>query len=159
MIEEILKIHNESFQEKKIEVVLQSDLPSVTLDHSELTHLFQNLITNAAKFLGDEPHPRIEIGGKAAEKEVAFFVKDDGIGIDPAYHEKIFDVFHRLHDVNVEGTGAGLAIVKKIIHSNRGKIWLESEKGKGTTSFFRLPRTDPPGRVNLADLGYHSLSP
>lgn len=142
VIEEVLKIDREYFQEKKIEVVCQSPLPHFTLGHSELTQLFQNLITNAAKFMGDQPHPRIEIGGKEAEKGVEFFVKDNGIGIDPAYHERIFDIFHRLQDVSVEGTGVGLAIVKKIIQSNKGKIRVESQKGKGATFFFWLPQTE-----------------
>ncbi|HZR45895.1 MAG TPA: ATP-binding protein [Candidatus Manganitrophaceae bacterium] len=141
VIEEILKIDKECLQQKKIEVLCRSPLPPFTLGHSELTQLFQNLITNAAKFMGDQPHPTIEIGGREVGKGVEFFVKDNGIGIDPAYHEKIFDIFHRLQDVEVEGTGVGLAIVKKIIQANRGKIRVESQKGKGATFFVWLPRT------------------
>jgi PAS domain S-box-containing protein len=142
VLEEILKINKESFQEKKIEVMIRSIFPPFIFEHTELTQLFQNLITNAAKFMGDQLHPRIEIGGMVVGTGVEFFVKDNGIGIDPAYHEKIFDIFHRLHDLQVEGTGVGLAIVKKIIHLNRGKIRLESQKGKGTTFFFWLPQTE-----------------
>lgn len=142
VIEKILKIHQPSFQKNKIEVVLQKPLPHFTLEHAQLTQLFQNLITNAAKFMGGQAHPRIEIGGKVVDKGVEFFVKDNGIGIDPAYHEKIFDLFHRLQDIQAEGTGVGLAIVKKIIHSNRGKVWLESEKGRGAAFFFWLPQRE-----------------
>ena len=143
-IEEILTVHKESFKAKHIEVVVQSPLPRFSLERSQLIQLFQNLITNAAKFMGGQAHPRIEIGGRATEKGAEFFVKDNGIGIDPTYHEKIFELFHRLQEVKVEGTGVGLAIVKKIIHSNRGKIWVESQKGKGTTFFFWLPSETEP---------------
>jgi len=145
VIEEILKGNRSFFQDKKIEVVVQAPLPHYVLERAQLTRLFQNLITNAAKFMGDQANPRIEIGGRVAEKGVEFFVKDNGIGIDPAYHEKIFDLFHRLHDVKAEGTGVGLAIVKKIVYSNRGKIWVESEKGKGATFFFWLPLAQDTG--------------
>ena len=141
VVEEILKMNKEYLQEKRVKVKIHSPFPGFKSDHTGLTQLFQNLITNAAKFMGDQANPLIEIGGREVEDGVEFFVKDNGIGIDPAYHEKIFDLFHRLHDVEVEGTGIGLAIVKKIIDQYRGKIWLESQKSKGTTFFFRLPRT------------------
>lgn len=145
-IREILRRHSASLQERKIEVVLRSPLPRFTLEATQLTQLFQNLITNAAKFMGDQPRPRIEIGGTAVEKGVEFFVKDNGIGIDPAYHEKIFDLFHRLHEVEVEGTGIGMTIVKKVVTLNRGKLRLQSRKGEGTTFFIWFPQTDPPGK-------------
>lgn len=142
VIIEILRSNKEFLQEKKIAVALQSPFPDFTLGETELTQLFQNLITNAAKFMGNQADPRIAIGGKVVGKGVEFFVKDNGIGIDPTYHEKIFELFHRLQDLETDGTGVGLAIVKKIIMCNRGKIRLESKKGEGSAFFFWLPQTE-----------------
>ncbi|MBI3596697.1 MAG: HAMP domain-containing protein [Nitrospirae bacterium] len=140
ILQEILDIHKEHFKEKKIEVVIQSTLPHFEFGRGHLAHVLQNLFTNAAKFMGNQSHPRIEVGGKEAEDWVEFYVKDNGIGIDPEYHEKIFGIFQRLKEVEVEGTGVGLSIVKKIVDLAGGKIWVESKKGKGATFFLRLPR-------------------
>jgi len=140
VLQQILEIHKERFSEKKIEVVLAQGIPDFFFDQTQLTQVFENLISNAAKFMGDQPHPRIEIGGKELNEGVEFYVKDNGIGIDPEYHEKVFSIFQRLKEVDVEGTGVGLSIVKKIIDLAGGKIWIESKKGEGTTFFFRLPR-------------------
>ena len=140
VIGEILEVHKERFRAKGIDVVLQSPLPAFVFGRGHLNQLFQNLITNAAKFMGDQARPRIEIGGREMEKEVEFYVKDNGIGIDPAYHEKIFGIFQRLQEVEVEGTGIGLSIVKKIVDLAGGKIRLESQKGQGTTFFVQFPR-------------------
>ena len=140
VLHQILEIHKERFAGKKIEVVLAQGIPDFFFDQTQLTQVFENLISNAAKFMGDQPHPRIEIGGKELNEGVEFYVKDNGIGIDPAYHEKVFSIFQRLKEVDVEGTGVGLSIVKKIIDLAGGKIWIESKKGEGTTFFFLLPR-------------------
>jgi signal transduction histidine kinase len=126
---EILDLHQQHFRVNKIQVVVQPSLPSFVFERVQLKQLFQNLITNAAKFMGDQPSPKIDI-----------YVKDNGIGIDPAYHDKVFGLFQRLKDVEVEGTGVGLSIVKKIVDLAGGKIWIESKKGEGTTFFIRLPR-------------------
>jgi len=147
-IEEILKINREVLQANKVEVILQSPLPPFYLERTALIQLFQNLVTNAAKFMGDQPHPRIEIGGKSVQMGVEFFIKDNGIGIAPEYHEKIFDIFQRLQDVETEGTGVGLAIVRKIIKLHKGKVRVESQKGMGTTFFIWLPRTEPPPKAS-----------
>src|SRR5579884_515746 len=140
VIAQILDIQKERFAEKKIEVVIQPSLPPFVFDKTALTQIFQNLITNAAKFMGDQPHPRIEIGGKMLTETIQFYVKDNGIGIDPEYHEKIFGIFQRLKEVEVEGTGVGLSIVKKIIDLAGGKVWVESKRGEGATFFVELPR-------------------
>ncbi|MBI1823133.1 MAG: HAMP domain-containing protein [Nitrospirae bacterium] len=139
-LKEILAIHKERFREKGIEAVIVPSLPDFKYERGHLTHLFQNLITNAEKFMGDQPHPRIEIGGREEKDSIEFYVKDNGIGIDPNYFDKIFGVFHRLKEVTVEGTGVGLSIVKKIVDMGGGKIWLESQKGAGTTFFVKFPR-------------------
>jgi signal transduction histidine kinase len=99
----------------------------------------QNLIDNAAKFTADQPNPQIHIGEYDLNGEKIFFVKDNGIGIDPAYHEKVFGLFDKLNPRS-EGTGVGLALVKRIIEVHGGRIWVESEgKGQGSTFCFTLP--------------------
>ncbi|MBK5190180.1 MAG: hypothetical protein JJE19_01585 [Methanosarcinales archaeon] len=87
---------------------------------------------------GDQPHPKIEIGHRIDIGERVFFVQDNGIGMDPSQHEKVFDLFYQV-DESGKGTGAGLAIVKRIIEVHGGRIWIESEKGKGCTVCFTLP--------------------
>jgi signal transduction histidine kinase len=100
----------------------------------------QNLLENAIKFMGNQPQPHIEIGTRGQDKRgyMIFFVKDNGIGIDSQYHEQVFKLFHRL-DQGIEGTGIGLALVKRIIETHGGRIWVESTAGKGATFCFTLP--------------------
>jgi signal transduction histidine kinase len=99
----------------------------------------QNLIDNAIKFMGDQPNPHITIGTTKDENNNSiFFVRDNGVGIDKQYHERIFTLFNKL-DVGAEGTGIGLTLIKRIIEIHNGRIWLESEPGKGTTFYFTLP--------------------
>ncbi len=121
-------------------VNIQAGLPSAYGDHQRLVEVVQNLVDNAAKFMGDQPDPRIEIGlgGQEAGKPV-FFVRDNGIGIAPEFHERIFGLFNKL-DPGSEGTGVGLALIKRIIEVHGGRIWVESEAGKGSTFYFTLPR-------------------
>jgi signal transduction histidine kinase len=139
---EILDLHQQLFLSKKIQVLIQPSLPSFTFEKMQSTQLFQNLITNSAKFMGDQPFPKIEIGGRALPESIEFYVKDNGIGIDPAYHDKVFGLFQRLKEVEVEGTGVGLSIVKKIVDLAGGRIWIESKKGEGTTFFIQFPRKE-----------------
>jgi light-regulated signal transduction histidine kinase (bacteriophytochrome) len=114
-------------------------LPEVMGDELQLIQLFQNLISNALKFHG-EAAPVIHIGAQLQGKEILFSVADQGIGIEPQYRERIFLLFQRLHGKKeYPGTGIGLAICKKIVDRHSGKIWLESEPGKGTTFYFTLP--------------------
>jgi signal transduction histidine kinase len=99
----------------------------------------QNLIDNAAKFMGDQPAPRIEIGVRKETGEHIFFVRDNGIGIYASHHEKVFGLFDKL-DPQSEGTGVGLALAKRIVEIHGGRIWVESEgKGKGSMFCFTLP--------------------
>lgn len=141
VIAQILDIQKERLAEKKVEVVIQPSLPHFVFDRTALTQIFQNLITNGAKFMGEQPRPKIEIGGKTLKNAVQFYVKDNGIGIDPEYHDKVFGIFQRLKEVEVEGTGVGLSIVKKVVDLAGGKIWIESKKGEGATFFVQLPRS------------------
>ena len=110
-------------------------------DRVRLMEVIQNLLENAVKFMGDQPAPAIRIGSFTNPKgEIIFFVEDNGIGIEPQYQERIFGLFNKL-DTNTEGTGIGLALVKRIIEVHNGRIWLESQPGRGSTFYFTLPIT------------------
>lgn len=114
-------------------------LPTVTGDATQLTQLFQNLIGNAIKFRGDEA-PRIHVGAVCEDDTWTISVRDEGIGIEPQYAERIFQIFQRLHGRDeYPGTGIGLAVCKKIVEGHGGRIWFESEPGKGCTFYFTLP--------------------
>jgi signal transduction histidine kinase len=107
-------------------------------DKPRLIEVLQNLIDNAAKFMGDQSAPRIEVGLNGYENGLPiFYVRDNGMGIDPAHHDRIFGLFNKL-DAASEGTGIGLSLVKRIIEVHGGRIWVESEPQKGTTFFFTL---------------------
>ncbi len=122
-----------------VQVKIAVGLPLVVCDRTRLVEVVQNLIDNAVKFMGDQPEPLIEIGVRYDEGTPVFFVKDNGSGIDPRYHDKIFGLFDKL-DPKSEGTGVGLALVKRIITVHGGRIWLESAGlGAGTTFCFTLP--------------------
>ena len=115
-------------------------LPAVRGDGLQLAQVLQNLISNGIKFHGPEP-PRIDISAREGTKEWIISVKDSGIGIDPEYADKLFKMFSRLHTKEeYPGTGLGLAISKKIVERHGGRIWFESEPGRGTTFFFTLPK-------------------
>jgi len=128
---------------KETDATITNDpLPVVIADDSQMIQLLQNLISNAIKFHGDEP-PRIHVSGEVKEDELVFSVKDNGIGIDSKYFEKIFVIFQRLHKKEkYGGTGIGLAVCKKIVQRHGGKIWVESELGKGSTFYFTINKTE-----------------
>lgn len=117
----------------------QPNLPAVHGDRQRLIEVLQNLLENAAKYMGEQVDPRIEIGQHGVENnKPIFYVKDNGIGIALEYHERIFGLFNKL-DPRSEGTGIGLALVKRIVEVHGGRVWLESELGKGSTFYFTLP--------------------
>jgi PAS domain S-box-containing protein len=121
-------------------IVINDDLPMVRADATQLNQLFQNLISNAIKFRGTEP-PGIRISADDLGSEWRFSVKDNGIGIDAQYADKVFVIFQRLHTrQEYPGTGIGLAICKRIVERHGGRIWFESEPGKGSTFYFTLPK-------------------
>jgi PAS domain S-box-containing protein len=125
-------------------VVLPGQLPKLTVDGSQLTQVFQNLIGNAIKFRG-ERSPEIRITADHRGSDWVFSVADNGIGIEPQYFERVFRVFQRLHTrARYPGTGIGLAICKKIVERHGGTIWIESKPGEGTTFFFTLPEHSRP---------------
>jgi signal transduction histidine kinase len=119
--------------------VIHDPLPTLSVDAGQIRQLFQNLVGNALKFRGEQP-PNIYIGAKRQEGRWVFSVRDNGIGIDPQYYEKLFQVFQRLHTrKDYPGTGIGLAICKKIVERHGGTIWVESQSGQGATFYFSIP--------------------
>jgi PAS domain S-box-containing protein len=119
-------------------VITHDKLPIIQADSGQMTQLFQNLIGNAIKFHGKEK-PRIHISAKTQEEEYLFSIKDNGIGIDPKYIDRLFKIFQRLHTKQeYPGSGIGLVICKKIVERHGGRIWLESRLEKGSTVYFTL---------------------
>lgn len=126
--------------EKNVSVQAQQKMPIVFVDQPRVIEVLQNLIDNAAKYMGKQKNPKIEIGyeGRDVNNYHVFFVKDNGMGIAPEYHEKIFGLFNKL-DIDSEGAGVGLALVKRIVEFHGGRIWVKSEAGRGSTFYFSLP--------------------
>jgi PAS domain S-box-containing protein len=128
-----------SFIKENKAIISHGSLPEVMIDSIQLVQIFQNLIINGIKF-HSEVAPKIHIAAEKKANEWVFSVQDNGIGIDPQYSEKIFEIFKRLYTrEKYSGTGIGLAICKKIIERHGGRIWVESELGKGSTFYFTLP--------------------
>ncbi len=114
-------------------------MPELRADPLQMRQLFQNLVGNALKFRGKRAL-KLDIGARRQGDSWAFFVKDNGIGIDRAHHQRIFSIFQRLHRRDeYPGTGIGLAICKKVVENHGGRIWVESEPGRGSTFYFTLP--------------------
>jgi PAS domain S-box-containing protein len=121
--------------------VTRDDLPDVVADRLQLAQLFQNLIGNALKFKGEEP-PAVHVGAERHNGEWILEVRDNGIGIEPQYVDRIFDIFERLHSrERYDGTGIGLSICKKIVERHGGRIWVESDAGHGSAFRFTIPAT------------------
>ena len=149
--------------ERGVDMEIGRDLPVVTGDRLQLVEVFQNLIENAVSYMGDQRAPRIEIGAEVRRVDAAtldaaaldavaldgvfetvVFVRDNGIGVDPRYHKKIFELFQRL-DADTEGTGIGLALVERIVKLHGGRVWVESAgSGQGSTFCFTVPQQSSP---------------
>jgi signal transduction histidine kinase len=138
IVQDALKAAEGVLKERQVQVVVEAIFPFVYADRSRIVQVMQNLISNAVKFMGDQTQPVIKIGFEEIDGEHIFFVQDNGIGIAKENQERIFELFNKL-DPNIEGTGIGLGIVKRIVEVHGGRIWVESDsKGKGSTFKFTL---------------------
>jgi len=138
IIQEALEQTAEQIKSSVAEISVAENLPTVHVDRMRIAEVLVNLIGNSIKYMSESASPKIAIGHYIKGKEAVFFVKDNGIGIDKSQHEKVFELFYKL-DKNSEGTGAGLAIVKRIIEVHGGHIWIESEKERGAWFISRCP--------------------
>ncbi len=141
LVHEVLEIVHGRLEERGVTVLTQPDLPPVHGDRQRLIEVLQNLVDNAAKYMGNQTEPRIEIGqhGEEDGDKLIFYVRDNGMGIPREHHERIFGLFDKL-DPKSDGTGVGLALVKRIIEVHGCRIWVESEAGIGSTFYFTIPR-------------------
>jgi C4-dicarboxylate-specific signal transduction histidine kinase len=144
LVEQVRKDLSPILAERGATLQVVGELPMVTCDRERFKELLTELTTNAIKF-NEQPQPVVEIG--VAKEEIGrytFYLKDHGIGIDEPYHESIFQLFYRLHQPEqYGGTGAGLAVCRRIVESHGGCIWVQSQLGAGATFFFTLPRRIP----------------
>ncbi len=148
LITQVLELLHGRISAGNIATHVAEKLPSVYGDRQRLFEVFQNLIDNAAKFMGEQPAPQISIGVQGElNGDPVFFVSDNGIGIAPQFKDKIFGLFDKLN-AQSEGTGIGLALVKRIVEYHKGRIWVESEVGKGATFFLSLPTQPEIDEVN-----------
>lgn len=140
VIDETIDLLTGPMETRKITLKVEENLPLIHGDHTRLIEIMQNLISNAIKFMGDQSHPLIEIGTRGVDTDgkPIFFVRDNGMGIEPEYQERIFGLFNRLNP-EIEGTGIGLTLVRRIVEVHGGRIWVESQPGNGATFLFSLP--------------------
>jgi PAS domain S-box-containing protein len=138
IVQEALLQTSQRIKSVGMDVLVANNLPVVHVDRMRIVEAMVNLIENSIKYRGEQQHPRMDIGYRTEAEETVFFVRDNGMGIDPSQHGKVFELFYKVNKKS-EGTGAGLAIVKRIIEVHGGRIWIESELGKGTTVCFTLP--------------------
>ena len=139
LVDEFVAQRGETLRARGIEVI-RHDTGALWGVRTSIEQVVSNLLGNATKYMGDQPAPRIEIGMRPRGAFVECRVKDNGIGIDPRYHEKIFEIFQRLHNrEQYPGTGIGLAVCRRIVERHGGRIWVESEEGKGSTFYFMIP--------------------
>jgi signal transduction histidine kinase len=147
LVHEAIEIVQGRLNEHAVNIDVQPNLPAVFVDKPRMIEVIQNLLDNAAKYMGEQPSPLVEIGLRGEEGgQLVFYVKDNGIGVASEYHERIFGLFNKL-DPKSEGTGVGLALVKRIIEVHGGRIWIESELGQGSTFLFTLPSQPKPDSV------------
>ena len=139
LVHDVVEDLDVQIRSKNITVDIIPSLPNLYGDRARLREVFENLISNAVKHLGKQANPFIEIGIRAQDKVQVIYVKDNGMGIEPQYHTRIFNLFEKLNS-SIEGTGVGLTLVKRIVEYHGGSIWVESEGlGKGATFCFTLP--------------------
>ncbi len=140
IVEKVVPELEGRLEEKNIRLHVAPHLPELQCDGERLCQVFENLLVNALKYMGKEEDAEIEIGYEDKGKYHRFFVRDNGIGIDPQYHQKIFEKYQRIAGTTEDGTGLGLAIVERIVTSHGGRVWVESARGRGATFYFTVPK-------------------
>jgi signal transduction histidine kinase len=139
LVDEAVQLTDGRLKECRAEVQVAKDLPFVVGDRQRLLEVVQNLLDNAAKFMGEQPNPKIEVGSEGVENGMPIiYVRDNGVGIAAEFQDRVFGLFNRL-DPQVDGTGVGLALVNRIVEFHGGKVWVQSEAGKGAAFYFTLP--------------------
>lgn len=139
LVRETVRLLEPDIQTVSAKVTYDDNLPTVMGDASQLAQLLENLIGNGLKYNQSTP-PSVHISAVSRNKQWIISVQDNGIGIDAKYHDRIFEIFRRLHDnQHYPGTGIGLAVCRRVVHRHGGRIWLESQPGQGSTFFFSLP--------------------
>lgn len=141
IVDEVIHDLRRETESRSVEWVI-GDLPQVVGDPVMLWQVMTNLLSNALKFTRPREHARIEINGSTTDTEHIISVRDNGVGFDNHYADKIFGIFKRLRHEEFEGTGVGLANVRRIIHRHGGRVWAEGVEGVGATFYFSLPRTE-----------------
>jgi signal transduction histidine kinase len=142
IVDDVLLALAEPIRQRGVRVA-RGTLATITGVPTQIEQVMANLVGNAVKYMGDQPAPTVEVGCQERGDVVECWVRDNGVGIDPAYHEKVFEYFHRLKDVDVEGSGLGLSIVRRIVEGAGGRVWVESTHGHGATFRFTWPKTGP----------------
>jgi PAS domain S-box-containing protein len=139
LVDEAILLVSGRLEARLINVVVQPNLPVVEVDKPRVVEVLQNLLDNAAKYMGSQAQPQVEIGQHGEQDgQLVFYVRDNGIGIEPEFHERVFGLFNKL-DPKSDGTGIGLALARRIIEIHGGRIWVESELGRGSAFLFTLP--------------------
>ncbi len=143
IVKDVIASHRVRIESRGINVLVRPGLPIIICDRNKLMAVISNLVTNAIKFMGDDKQRLITIGCEKEDDNYRFFVEDTGIGIRKEYQENIFKIFKRLQDIDAEGSGVGLSIVRKIIEMHRGEVWVESpiNNERGTRFNFTIPIT------------------
>ncbi|MEW6555043.1 MAG: PAS domain-containing sensor histidine kinase [Actinomycetota bacterium] len=139
ILSDVLFEHESEIEDGGIEIVLGEEFPAIRVDQYKLRQVFTNLVNNAVKYLAGTRCPRIEVGSRAAAGAVAFYVRDNGPGLDREAMEEIFQPFKRFSTAGTPGLGIGLSTVKRAVEGWGGRVWVESEPGKGATFFFTAP--------------------
>jgi PAS domain S-box-containing protein len=141
LVNEVVSNLRDRLEENGIELGLAQTFPTIYCDAERMHQVFENLLANAIRFASNAEKPKIDVGYEDAEDHHRFYVRDYGVGIEPRYHHRIFQLFQRIPEKgNEEGTGLGLTIVERLVRQHDGKIWVESKKGEGATFYFTLPK-------------------
>lgn len=141
IVTDVIEDLKPQIEEKNIKLIIDEELPILWVDEERIKQVIANLVDNAVHFIGERSNPFIRIGVVAENIDgYQLYIQDNGIGIEERYFDKIFQIFERLEELSTDGTGLGLTIVKNIIENHGGRIWVESEKEKGSTFFFTIPK-------------------